>query len=91
MTHHRIRSFATVVAVGLTAALVLNSAQPASAQPSASARAAGVRYVDLVFTNTTLQSNVSYATAPDLVSGTATNLLLDVYQPRPGTGSLPVR
>jgi dienelactone hydrolase len=81
MTRHPIRLFATLVAAGLAAALVLTSAQPASAQPSASAGASGVRYIDLVFSKTTLQRNVSYATAPDLVSGAATKLLLDVHQP----------
>ena len=81
MTRHPIRSLATVVAVGLTAALVLTSAHSAGAQPSTPVAAAGERYVDLVFSNTTLQSNVTYATAPDLISGAATKLLLDVYQP----------
>ena len=40
------------------------------------------RYTDLVFDGVTVQSDLAYATAPDLLSGAEVELHLDVYQPK---------
>jgi predicted esterase len=39
------------------------------------------RYVDLVFAQATTAPNITYATAPDLVSGAPVTLRLDMFQP----------
>lgn len=77
MTRHPLRRLALTLALA-TAAIAVTTA---ATDPTPAAAIAGTRYVDLVFPTTTLQSDVVYATAPDLVSGATTNLLLDVYQP----------
>lgn len=82
MAHQILRRLATTVAVAAAAV----AATTGATQPM-SANAAGTRYVDLVFPATTLQSNVVYATAPALVTGTPTALLLDVYQPAGDTAT----
>lgn len=76
MTRHPLRRLATTFAIAAAAVAVTTTTASTPA-----AAITGTRYVDLVFANTTLQSNVVYATAPDLVSGATTDLLLDVYQP----------
>jgi acetyl esterase/lipase len=40
------------------------------------------RYVDIVFAQVTVTGNITYATAPDLVSGAPVALKLDLYQPK---------
>lgn len=72
MKRHPLLLAATVLAAGVTCSAT-------AAVPTADA--AGTRYVDMVFPATTLASNVVYANAPALITGTPTNLLLDVYQP----------
>ncbi|MEQ1701375.1 MAG: alpha/beta hydrolase [Ilumatobacteraceae bacterium] len=77
MAHQILRRLAATLAAA-TAAVAVSTAATSPAPASA---ITGTRYIDLVFPTTTLQSDVVYATAPDLVSGATTNLLLDVYQP----------
>lgn len=76
MKHH-LKHLAAVVSFAGTFAVTL----VATGGTTLPAHAAGTRYVDMVFDTTTVASNVVYATAPALVTGVPTDLLLDVYQP----------
>lgn len=72
------RSFRTAC---LALIAVLVPLVPVSGPTSTTARAAGERYVDLVFPSVTQHAGLVYATEPALVTGTSTPLRLDVYEP----------
>ena len=58
-----------------------NASTTSGMEPSTTAATDGARYVEDVFPNTESRLGLLYATAPDLQTGAATELHLDVYSP----------